>query len=163
VAYTEAEQTAWLASLPRKHMGAGVFLTDADHRILLVEPTYQEEWLLPGGIVEAGESPQVGAFREAHEELGLLLPLGRLLVVDYATPRPVGGDSFNWVFDGGRINEADIVLQEEEIRSYAWCTPADVERLTPTRVARRLAAALVALAEGSTLYLEDGHQPGRAR
>lgn len=160
MAYTEAEQAAWLASLPRKHLGAGVFITDAQQRILLVEPTYQDEWLLPGGIVEAGESPQAGAFREAHEELGLLLPPGRLLVVDYTAPRlPVGGDSFNWVFAAGPINEADIVLQDEEIRSFAWCTPSDVARLTPARVARRLAAALTALAEDTTLYLEDGHQP----
>ncbi len=159
MAYTEAEQRAWLAGLPRKHMGAGVLLTDASQRILLVEPTYQDDWLLPGGIVEAGESPQAGALREAHEELGLLLPLGPLLVVDYAAPRPDGGDSFNWVFAGGPINEADIVLQDEEIRSFAWCTPADVERLTPARVARRFAAALTALAEGTTLYLEDGHRP----
>jgi 8-oxo-dGTP pyrophosphatase MutT (NUDIX family) len=157
MAYTEAEQTAWLASLPRKHMGAGVFLTDASLRVLLVEPTYQEDWLLPGGIVEAGESPQVGAFREAHEELGLLLPPGRLLVVDYSTPRPDGGDSLNWVFAGGPIDETDIVLQEEEIRSFAWCSPSDVERLTPPRVARRLAASLIAVAEGTTLYLEEGH------
>ena len=72
----------YYASLPRKRIGAGLLCRDADDRILLVQPTYKPTWELPGGAVEAGESPAACAAREVKEELGVDLPIGRLLVVD---------------------------------------------------------------------------------
>jgi ADP-ribose pyrophosphatase YjhB (NUDIX family) len=36
-------------------MGAGVLLTDAHDRVLLVEPAYQDDWGIPGGAAEADE------------------------------------------------------------------------------------------------------------
>jgi ADP-ribose pyrophosphatase YjhB (NUDIX family) len=38
-------------------MAAGALLFDEDGRILLVEPTYKPYWEIPGGVVEADESP----------------------------------------------------------------------------------------------------------
>ncbi|MBT0768408.1 NUDIX hydrolase [Kineosporia sp. J2-2] len=143
-------------------MGAGVLLTDPEQRVLLVEPVYQDTWLLPGGIVEAGESPRAGAFREVHEELGLRMEPGRLLVVDWGSKRPDGGDSLNWLFAGSPVAEAEIRLQAEELRAWAWCTPAEVDRLAHPRIAREIAAALTALREGHTLYLENGHPVDQA-
>jgi ADP-ribose pyrophosphatase YjhB (NUDIX family) len=48
-------------------MAAGVLLFDADGRVLLVEPTYKPYWELPGGVVEADESPHTAACRELKE------------------------------------------------------------------------------------------------
>ena len=61
----------YTATLPRKRMGSAVLLRDRDGRILLVEPTYKDYWELPGGVVEADESPYDAAVRELAEELGL--------------------------------------------------------------------------------------------
>lgn len=36
-------------------------------------------YLFPGGKVEAGEIPEQAAIREAHEELGLIIQIGRLI------------------------------------------------------------------------------------
>lgn len=45
-----------------------------DHKILLLERTKSTEpvfYVLPGGGVEAGETPEQAAIRELHEELGV--------------------------------------------------------------------------------------------
>ncbi len=60
----------------------GVLFRDAQGRVLLVEPSYKPNWEIPGGAVEADESPWATATRELIEELGWDRPLGRLLVVD---------------------------------------------------------------------------------
>ncbi|MFG2049813.1 NUDIX domain-containing protein [Micromonospora sp. NPDC048935] len=65
-----AERRDFTADLPRKRMAAGVFLTDPRGRVLLVEPAYTASWEIPGGCVEADESPYQPA---AHERLPALL------------------------------------------------------------------------------------------
>ena len=45
------------------------------------------QWALPGGRLEAGETPEIGALRELEEEIGLALPPGEILgcLDDFAT------------------------------------------------------------------------------
>ncbi len=43
--------------LPRKRMGAGVLFFDRAGNLLIVKPRYKAGWTIPGGVVEAGESP----------------------------------------------------------------------------------------------------------
>ena len=82
-------------------MGAGVLLSDDAGRVLLVEPTYKDDWEIPGGGVEADESPYTAAVRELKEELGLPVRPGRLLVTDWVPPRPERTEGLMLVFDGG--------------------------------------------------------------
>ena len=77
---------AYDRSLARKRMGAGVLFFDPGERVLLVDSVYKDPWEIPGGVVEANESPGQTAVREVREELGLMLPLGRLLAVDWVPP-----------------------------------------------------------------------------
>jgi 8-oxo-dGTP diphosphatase len=141
---------------------AGALFLDAAGRVLIVEPIYKPNWEIPGGMLEMGETPSQACAREVTEELALTLVPGRLLVVDWA-PHPVFGDRVLFVFDGGTLGPAQLAaieLQAEELASYALIEPHEVGfRLIP-RLARRVSAALEALADGTTRYLEHGQRIG---
>jgi ADP-ribose pyrophosphatase YjhB (NUDIX family) len=83
---------------------ASVLFTDAHGRVLLVHPARPEApWALPGGLVEAGESPMEAACREVHEELGIEIRLHRtdLLVVEWLqATRPGRRDRLAFLFAG---------------------------------------------------------------
>jgi 8-oxo-dGTP diphosphatase len=151
----------YTATLPRKRMGSAVLLRDPLDRILLVEPVYKPYWELPGGAVDADESPYLAAVREAKEELGLSVTPGRLLVVDWVPPRAGSTEGVMVVYDGGVLDSttaAEIHLPADELRSWAWSTPLQAqERLSPL-LARRAAAAQDAVRGGVTVYLEDGNR-----
>jgi 8-oxo-dGTP diphosphatase len=149
------------ATLPRKRVAAGVLFRDHDGRVLLVEPVYKDYWEIPGGCVEADESPYAAAVRELQEELGISVVPGRLLVVDWVPPRPGRTEGVVFVYDGGVLDqarEAAIHLSEGELRSWAWSTAAEAEARLSDLLARRVQAARRAASERLTTYLEDGHQ-----
>ncbi|MGI9451938.1 MAG: NUDIX domain-containing protein, partial [Geminicoccaceae bacterium] len=59
--------------LPKKRLASAVLLFDHAGRLLLVKPSYRDEWLIPGGLVEKNESPWTAARRETLEEIGVAL------------------------------------------------------------------------------------------
>lgn len=69
----------WTITLgARLLMGGHLLVSHAvvlDHsgRLLLVRSTYRPHWSTPGGFVDRGEDPEVGALRELREEVGLAL------------------------------------------------------------------------------------------
>ncbi|MGW4244155.1 NUDIX domain-containing protein [Nocardia sp. NPDC004722] len=155
----ESELSEYIASLPRKRMGAGALFLDDRSRVLLVEPTYKDYWEVPGGVVEAGESPGAAVLREVGEELGLTIPLGRLLVVDWVAPGLYPDDGLMLIFDGGVLDSGRteaIVLPREELRSWAWCDESQIAQRLPEVMARRVTAAVRARFDGAPAYLENG-------
>jgi ADP-ribose pyrophosphatase YjhB (NUDIX family) len=160
----EAEHVAGVAArMPRKRVTAGALFRDGAGRLLLVEPVYKPWWEVPGGVVEAGEEPLAGCRREVLEELGLALPVGDLLVVDWAPAWGVWGDSVNLLFDGGMLAAdalRDVRLQASELRAVHWVPPGEVGARVRPGMARRLVAALAAAASGRPAYLAFGRSPG---
>lgn len=141
----------------RALVAAGALFLDDAGRVLLVEPTYKPTWEIPGGAVEAGETPREACARELAEELGLVLEPGRLLVVDWA-PRD-GDDRVLFVFDGGTLDPARlaaITLPPDELASWAFVPVAEVPERAAPWLARRVLAAVEARAAGVTRYLEYG-------
>lgn len=64
-------------------LGAFAIIRDASGRVLLGHRRDRDMWNLPGGGVEAGESPWDAAVREAKEEVGLAVEVERLVDVSW--------------------------------------------------------------------------------
>jgi 8-oxo-dGTP pyrophosphatase MutT (NUDIX family) len=127
--------------------------------VLLCQLTYKNDWDLPGGVVEVGESPQLAVAREVSEELGLELPAGPLLLTDWLPPWGGWDDALCLVFDGGRHDPAVLdamVKQPREIRDAEFCTPEQVAGRCADFTARRVRAALANVGAGAPAYAESG-------
>jgi len=145
---------AYQRSLPAKRMGAGLLVVDGRGNVLLVEPTYKPTWEIPGGSVDADESPRECVLRETREELGFEVTPGRLLVLDYQHPEPDRTESMMFVFDGGVVDSRwaeRIQLPPDELRSHRFVAPEDLSSLLSPRVARRLREALQAKSDSETV------------
>ncbi len=144
--------------LPRKRAISQMLIRDHDGRVLLCELTYKQDWDLPGGVVEVGESPQLAVAREVHEELGLRIEAGPLVLTDWLPPWGGWDDALCLVFDGGVHDAAiaeTIVRQAREIRSAEFLSLDQARERCADFTARRLEAALANLG-GGPAYTESG-------
>lgn len=160
----EVEPPPWWHALPRSLASAGLLLRDGEERVLVLvlRPSYRTGWLLPGGVLEDGESPGSAAAREAREELDLQVTPGRLLCVDHRSARAERPASLQFVFDGGVLGAAEIEAiapADGEILEAVFLPPDQALPLFEPGARERLAACLAALRDGTTVYLEDGRPP----
>ncbi|MFJ5709207.1 NUDIX domain-containing protein [Streptomyces sp. NPDC093105] len=158
---TVTDYATYIAGLPRVLAAAAALFRDDRGRVLVVKPNYREGWALPGGTVESdtGETPRQAARRETAEEIGLDVPLGPLLTVDWvqSTLRP---PIVAYVYDGGVLSEerfAEIRLQDEELLSWKLIERSEVTAHLPGSLGLRVLAALDVLAGGQgPAELENG-------
>jgi 8-oxo-dGTP diphosphatase len=147
---------------PRAAVAAGVLFFDADGKIMMVRPTYKPFWDIPGGYVEADETPSAAAAREVSEELGLRVEVGELLSVDWA-PNSEEGSKILFIFDGGGLAAHElesIRFSDGELAEYRFIAVDELEQVTIPRLARRLRATCVARSSRTPVYLEGG-EPAR--
>ena len=146
--------------LPRKRAISQLLVRDHDGRVLICRLTYKNDWDLPGGVVEVGESPQLAAAREIEEELALQIDPGPLLLTDWLPPWSGWDDAVCLVFDGGEHPASltdGIVKQAREIREAEFATLEQVRERCADFTARRIASALSNLAAGGgPAYVESG-------
>jgi 8-oxo-dGTP diphosphatase len=145
------DEATWYASLATMYGTAAALITSPSGDVLLVKPNYRDLWSLPGGILEHGEAPHVGCAREVREELGISVPVGPLLAVDWvaaegARPRPIVA----FVFDGGVLADVSaIVLQESELDEFRFVPPSAVAGFLPPHMTARVIAGLRARGSGA--------------
>ena len=144
---------------PTKRVAAGVLFRDPNGAVLLVRPTYTAGWLLPGGHLEPGESPQAGAVREIAEELGLTLRPGRVLGLDWIPARDSEGDAIIIVLDGGTLDPvavSSVRIQQGELDAWRFVLPRDLPDFLPPGRRRQVEACLRARDDGTVATLADG-------
>ncbi|GAA2255604.1 hypothetical protein GCM10010430_44270 [Kitasatospora cystarginea] len=151
--------------LPAPMAAATVLVRDGEGRILVLNPQYKDHLELPGGMVEAHETPRQAAARELAEELGLRVPVGRLLVSD-SNPASLarhGRALTCHVYDAEPLDPAQVRalrFADGEIRAARWLPPKDAQEALPAVLADRVAAGLRALECGTVVEIDRSTGPG---
>lgn len=159
----EAHRHVMNSVTPRKRLIAHALVRDEAGRVLLCETSFKEDWELPGGIVEPGESPRDACAREMVEEMAFSPAVGGVLVVDWLAPYRGWEDAVELVFATDPVIEGDKArLRPDgvEILGLHWLTVTEAQaKMTPFGAAR-LASAVAAADAGTTLYTEAGMTVG---
>jgi 8-oxo-dGTP pyrophosphatase MutT (NUDIX family) len=131
-----------------------VLPVDERGRVLLAWHTgHSDGWGTVGGAVDPGESAAEAAVREAREEIGVDIRLGRLLDVlggpDYEVTYP-NGDRVAYV---PAVYEAEIVEgwpapSDGELSEVAWFTSPELQVLPLSRFTRAVLSATGHLGAG---------------
>lgn len=113
--------TPSLAERPQFKVYVSVVVADSAGRILLVQEAKaicRELWNLPGGHLDHGERPVVGAAREVREETFLDLPMRALLGI---YPKH---ESMRFVFLAD--NNGQTAAAGDEILAVRWLSPEEI-------------------------------------
>jgi 8-oxo-dGTP diphosphatase len=159
---------AWHATLPGVVVAAAGLIRDDAGRVLVVKPNYRDHWTLPGGICEFGEAPHAGCAREVAEEIGLPLPVGRMLAVDWQLPQDIYGPAARpavfFVFDCGVLRSlSGVRLQQEELDDCRFADESDLAGLLAETTVPRIQAAIRSLSSGCARYVPGQAGPGQTR
>ena len=104
-------------------VGSGA-IVEHEGKYLLVQMNYgryKGHWILPGGMVESGESPMRAAIRECLEETGVEISVSELIAVRYRLLKD-REDNVYYVFKGDMVAE-DIELkwpEDEILEARLW-------------------------------------------
>ncbi|GAC56025.1 putative hydrolase [Gordonia hirsuta DSM 44140 = NBRC 16056] len=108
---------------------ASAVIVDTDGRVLLIKRGHEPQkgkWSVPGGRVEAGETPGQAAVREVAEETGLQVVVGEQLwtaTVPFEDERLYEVHDFAATVLGGELHSGD------DADDARWVAPAELDTL----------------------------------
>jgi 8-oxo-dGTP diphosphatase len=125
-------------AVARVATGAACAIFDGHGRVLLVRHTYgRRNWELPGGVGEAGESPEETASRELLEETSLRAELQHLTGV-YYEPNHDFGSMLHFVFRARWHAGLDPIASSPEIGEIGYWSvnalPTPISDFTERRI-----------------------------
>lgn len=128
---------------PPSALGAAVVIRDDSSRVLLVRHTYGRlNWEVPGGGSEPGESAAQTAMREAREELGVHITLGRLVGVYWEPGWGSGRGLHHFVFTAELTGPLPPRPPDPEISDWGWFDPSQLPRPLSDFTLRRITDAI---------------------
>jgi ADP-ribose pyrophosphatase YjhB (NUDIX family) len=142
-------------SRPLHSVSVAAVVTDDQDRVLVVQRRDNDQWQIPGGILELDESIDAGVRREVLEETGLVVEPGRLSGVYQNMVLKVVALVFRAQVVGGRAGPT------AESQQVAWWTVDRIENEMGETFAIRVLDALdahqpaVRLHDGIRLLSED--------
>lgn len=122
VSFTRLDDSAVADLEASPSRGCSLVLAQWSGRVLLGFNLNRQQWELPGGSVEAGESVQTTALRELAEETGIRADRAALVASAEFTFR---GDATRYlaaVFALSLESEPELVASEE-LASFVWWDP----------------------------------------
>jgi 8-oxo-dGTP diphosphatase len=108
-----------------------------DGCVLLVHRARYDDWSLPKGKLEPGETWEDAAVREVCEETGLRCELGEFLGSSHYAPGGLEKEVRWWT-----MTSADEPHPTDEVDAVQWATPAEARRLLSYDGERQLLEAL---------------------
>lgn len=143
---------------PCKVVAGGALFTNDKGEVLLVNPTYKWQWEIPGGLVEAYETPLAGCIREVKEEIDLDILPTRLLGVDHIVDKKRQKEILRFIFWGGVLTAAQIAAirlpDDNELSEYGFFTVEAAQPLLTAALGPQLARILASLEGEQTIYAE---------
>jgi 8-oxo-dGTP pyrophosphatase MutT (NUDIX family) len=117
---------------------------NGDYEYAVVHRPRYDDWSLPKGKVDPGESDDQAALREVEEETGVRGELGRALgTVRYADRKGRPKQVRYWLMDAAP--DPSDFLPNQEIDDVRWCSAADAGKLLSYEHDRKLIANAEAL------------------
>lgn len=125
-------------------IGGTVLCLDGD-RVLLEKRADDGRWTAISGIVEPGEHPIACVVREAREEVGVEIEVGRMLwCVASGLKTYLNGDQVRYLDHGylGRVVGGELRPDGDETMEVAWFPVDDLPTPRHVRLERMLEIAL---------------------
>jgi 8-oxo-dGTP diphosphatase len=113
---------------------------DDTGRIVVVHRPKYDDWSLPKGKLEAGESWEDGALREVEEETGLRARLGQTLGDEHYTDNKGRPKTVRW-FRMDALEDRGFT-PDGEVDERRWVTPQEASALLTYQRDRDLIAGL---------------------
>lgn len=126
--YLDAFRSGWLDAQHKRVASAAIILENEAGAVLAVKAKYKNYWTIPGGIVDAGETPQEAAIRETLEEVGIEIAPEILEFVAVVSRRSNDAMTYQFIFKAPLVAPVvdHIALQASELEAYAFMTKEQV-------------------------------------